>query len=74
MLTKAEVSEGNAAMPSVLRNGTYRLASEVAEMQLRHEDPHRKQRDRSTSAALMREAHGLAEEDSEVTRLASLTP
>ena len=65
-LTKAEVSRGNDAMTLVRRNGTYRLAPEVKEMQLRKEDPHRKHRDRSTSAALMREAQGIAEEDSEV--------
>ena len=57
-LSKAEVNKGNDAELSVLRNGTYRLAPEAQEMQLRKDDPHRKQRDRSTSAALMREAQG----------------
>ena len=43
---KAEVSKGNDAMTSVLRNGTYRLAPGVEEMQLRKDDPQRKQIDR----------------------------
>ena len=34
-LTKAEVSKGNDAMTSALRLGTYRLAPETEEMQLR---------------------------------------
>ena len=37
--TKAEVSKGNDAMTSILRFGTYRLALETEEMQLRKEDP-----------------------------------
>ena len=57
-LTKAEVSKGNDAMASVLKNGTYRLAPEAEEMQLRKGDPHRKLRDRRTSSALMKEAQG----------------
>ena len=65
-LTKADVNKGNDAMPSVLRNGTYRLAPEAQEMLLRKDDPHRKQRDRSTSAALMREAPGFDDDDLEV--------
>ena len=65
-LSKAEVNKGNDAMTSVLRNGTYRLAPEAQEMQLRKDDPHRKQRVRSTSAALMREAQGFDDDDLEV--------
>ena len=65
-LTKAEVNKGNDAMTSVLRHGTYRLAPETQEMQLRNNDPHRKQRDRRTSAALMREVQGYDDDDPEV--------
>ena len=65
-LTKAEVGKGNDAMTSVLRNGTYRLAPEAQEMQFRKDDPHRKQRDRSTSAAFMREAPGFDDDEPEV--------
>ena len=50
--TKAEVSKANDAMRSVLHNGTYRLAPEVEEMELRQEDPHRKQRDRAQARPL----------------------
>lgn len=57
-LTKADVGKANNAMRSVLQNGTYRLAPEVEEMQLWKKDTPRKQRDRGTSAALMREARG----------------
>ena len=46
-LTKAEVNKG----------------TETQEMQLRKEDPHRKQRDRRTSAALMREVQGYDDDD-----------
>ena len=49
-LTKAEVNKG----------------TETQEMQLRKEDPHRKQRDRRTSAALMREVQGYDDDDPEV--------
>ena len=70
-LTKAEVSKGSDAMTSVLRLGTYRLAPETKEMQLRKDDPHRKQRDRRTSAALMREAQGVVKEKLEAARSAS---
>ena len=63
---KAEVNKGNDAMTSVLINGTYRLALETQEMQLRKNDPHRKQRDRRTSAALMREVQGYDDDDPEV--------
>ena len=70
-LTKAEVSKGNDAMTSALRLGTYRLAPETEEMQLRKEDPQRKQRDRSTSAALMREAQGVVDDEPEAARSAS---
>ena len=35
-------------------------------MQLRKDDPHRKQRDRRTSAALMREVQGYDDDDPEV--------
>ena len=70
-LTKAEVNKGNDAMTSVLRHGTYRLALEAQEMQLRKDDPHRKQRDRSTSAALMREAQGFDDDEPEVAGSAS---
>ena len=66
VLTKAEVNKGNDAMLSVLRNGTYRLAPGAQEMQLRKDDPHRKQRDRSTSAALMRETQGFDDDDLKV--------
>ena len=62
-LTKAEVSKGNDAMASVFNNGTYRLAPETEEMQLRKDDPLRKHRDRRTSAALMREAQDCGNED-----------
>ena len=55
-LTKAEVSKGNDAMASVLKNVTYRLAPETEELQLRKDDPLRKLRDRRTSATLMKEA------------------
>ena len=61
-LIKAQGSKGNDAITSVLKNGTYRLAPEVEETKLRKEDPHRKQRDRSTGAALMREAQGVIDE------------
>ena len=67
-LTKAEVSKGNDAMTSVFRLCTYRLAPETEEMQLRKDDPHRKQRDRRTSAALMREAQGGVKEEPEVVK------
>ena len=70
-LTKAEVSKGNDAMTSVLRLGTYRLAPETEEMQLRKEDPQRKQRDRSTSAALMSEAQDVFDDEPEAARSAS---
>ena len=70
-LTKAEVSKGNDAMTSVLRHGTYRLAPETQEMQLRKHDPHRKQKDRSTSATLMREAQGVDDEEPEAAGSAS---
>ena len=55
-LTKAEVSKGNDAMASVLKHGTYRLAPETEELQLRKDDPLRKLRDRRASATLMKEA------------------
>ena len=58
-LAKAEVGKCNDAMTSALKNGTYRLAPEVEEMQLRKDNPQRKQRDRSTSAAPMGEAQGI---------------
>ena len=70
-ITKAEVSKGNDAMTSVLRLGTYRLAPETEEMQLRKEDPQRKQRDRSTSTTLMREAQGVVDDELEAARSAS---
>ena len=70
-LTKAEVNKGNDARTSVRRHGTYRLALEAQEMQLRKDDPHRKQRDRSTSAALMREAQGVDDDEPEAARPAS---
>ena len=54
-LTKAEVSKGNDAMASVPKHGTYRLAPETEELQLRKDDPLRKLRDRRTSATLMKE-------------------
>jgi len=63
-LAKAEVSNGNDAMTSVLRNGTCRLAPEVKEMELRKHDPQRELRDRSISAALMREAQGITKQKS----------
>ena len=53
-LTKAEVSKGNDAMASVLKNGTYRLAPETEELQLRKDDALRKLRDRRTSVTLMK--------------------
>ena len=68
-LTKAEVNKGNDAMTSVFRNVTYRLAPEIQEMQLRKDDPHRKQRDRRTSAALMREAQDYDNDESGVSLL-----
>ena len=49
-LTKAEVNKG----------------TETQEMQLRKEDPLRKQRDRRTNAALMREVQGYDDDDPEV--------
>ena len=67
-LTTVEVSKGNDAMTSVLRLGAYRLAPETEEMQLRKDDPHRKQRDRRTSAAFMREAQGVVKEKLEVVK------
>ena len=70
-LTKAEVSKGNDAMTSALKLGTYRLAPETEEMQLRKEDPQRKQRDRSTSAASMMEAQGVFDDELEAARSAS---
>ena len=70
-LTKAEVSKGNDAMTSVLRLGTYSLAPEAEEMRLRKEQPQRKQRDRRTSAALMREAQGVFDDEPEAARSAS---
>ena len=70
-LAKADVSKGNDAMTSVLGLGTYCLAPETKEMQLRKDDPHRKQRGRRTSAALMREAQGVIEETLEAARSAS---
>ena len=61
-LTKAEVSKGNDAMASVIRNGTYRLAPETDEHRMRQEDPLRKLRDRRTSATLMKEAQDCDED------------
>ena len=63
-LTKAEVNKGNGAMTSVLRNGAYRLAPETEEMQSRKDNPFTKQRDRRTSAALMREAQDYDNDES----------
>ena len=64
-LAKAEVSKGNDAMASVLKNGTYRLAPEAEELQLRKGDPHKKLRDRRTSAALMKKAQGYGDNGEE---------
>ena len=65
-LNKAEFSKGNDVMTSVLRNGTYRLARDAQDMQLRKNDPHRKQRYRRTSAALMGAVRGYDDDGPEV--------
>ena len=68
-LTKADVNKGNDAMTSVFRNGAYRLAPETKEMLSRKDNPFRKQRDRRTSAALMREAQDYDNDGSGVSSL-----
>ena len=67
-LTKAEVSKGNDAMASVLKHGTYRLAPETEELQMRKDDPLRKLRDRRTSATLMKEAQDCDDDYSDLDK------